>query len=127
MTMSELNRFRAILTTRITELERLTRRRDGIVIERNPDQIEEIQQAQERLLTVCHLDRDFSHLRNARAALLRIQDGSFGTCEQCGGEIHSKRLAAVPWAPLCIRCQEAADRGPEEMPMATRGLLIRAA
>jgi DnaK suppressor protein len=109
MTETELNRFRAILTAKVAELERLTRHREGITIERSPDQLEEIQAASERALAVCNLDREFNQLRNARAALRRIQEHSFGTCQQCDEDIHPKRLAAVPWATFCIRCQEASD------------------
>ena len=109
MTKSELDRFRAILTAKVAELERFTRHREGITIERSADQMEEIQAASERALTVCNLDREFNQLRNARAALRRIQEGNFGTCQHCDEEIHPKRLAAVPWATFCIRCQEAVD------------------
>ena len=58
----------------------------------------------------CKSIRESNLLRDARAALRRIRDGSFGTCEECEQDIHLKRLAAVPWAPLCIKCQEAKDR-----------------
>ena len=109
MTKGELDRFRAILTAKVAELERFTRHCEGITIERSADQLEEIQAASERALAVCNLDREFTQLRNARAALRRIQEGNFGTCQQCDEEIHPKRLAAVPWATFCIRCQEAVD------------------
>ena len=115
MTKNETNRFRAILNARIAELENFNRQRDGITIERSPDQLDEIQRASERALAVCNLDREFNHLRNARAALLRIEQGSFGICEQCDEDIHPKRLAAIPWAALCIRCQETLDHSPEQM------------
>jgi DnaK suppressor protein len=123
MTKNELNRFRAILTAKAAELERFTRHRDGITVERIADQLEEIQSASERALAVCNLDREFNELRNVRAALRRIQEGSFGTCQECDQDIHPKRLAAVPSAPLCIRCQEAVDGDPEEMQTPARGLL----
>ena len=45
MTKSELDRFRAILTAKVAELERFTRHREGITIERSADQLEEIQAA----------------------------------------------------------------------------------
>jgi len=127
MTKSEQNRFRAILTARVAELERLTRRRDGIAIERSPDLLEEIQAASERALAVSNLDREYNQLRNARAALDRIHEGTFGTCQQCDEDLHPKRLAAVPWAQFCIRCQEAVDRNPEEMQTPARSPLARAA
>ena len=72
--------------------------------------MDEIQHASERDLAMCSVDRDSALLRAVRAALRRIHDGSFGTCIACEAAISSKRLAAVPWEPRCIRCQEAADR-----------------
>ena len=122
MTKNELNRFRAVLTAKVAELER-SNHRDGITIERSADQLEEIQAASERVLAVCHLDREFNQLRDARAALRRIQEGSFGTCQECDEDIHPKRLAAVPWAAFCIQCQEAVDRNLEEMRPPSRDLL----
>jgi DnaK suppressor protein len=127
MTKSEQNRFRTILTARVAELERPTRQDDGITIDRSSDLLDEIQASSERALAVSNLDREYNQLQDARAALGRIQEGSFGTCQQCDEDIHPKRLAAVPWASFCIRCQEAIDRNPEEMQTPTRNLLARAA
>ncbi len=126
MNKTEVERFRWILTARVAELARFTRQRDGIVVERSADQLEEIQAASERALAVCNLDREFTQLRDARAALRRIEDGSFGTCQECQGDIHPNRLAAVPWATFCIRCQEAVDRN-EEIQPPSRDFLDRAA
>ena len=123
MTKTEVNRFRAVLTARVAELERFTSNRDGITVERIADQLEEIQAASQRALVVCKLDREFNQLREARAALRRIQEGSFGTCQECDEDIHPKRLAAVPWAIFCIQCQEAADRNLVEMRPPSRDLL----
>ena len=123
MTKNELNRFRAILTARVAELEHFTRSREGITVERSADQLEEIQAASERVLAACNLDREFSQLRNVRAAIRRIEEDSFGTCQECDEDIHPKRLAAVPWATFCIRCQEAADGNLEEMRAPSRDLL----
>lgn len=36
------------------------------------------------------------------AALRRIEEGSYGTCEVCGKPIGAERLSAIPWARLCI-------------------------
>jgi DnaK suppressor protein len=127
MTKNELNQFRGILTVRAAELERLTRHREGIKVERSADQLEEIQAASERALAVCNLDREFNQLRNAHAALGRIEEGSFGRCQECDQDIHLKRLAAVPWATHCVRCQEAIDRNFEEIQAPSRDLYDRAA
>ena len=127
MTRNELNRFEAVLTARIAELEHLTRLRDGITVERSADQLDEIQAASQRTLAVYNLDREFNQLRDARAALRRIQEGSFGMCQECEDDIHPKRLAALPWALFCIRCQEAVDRNFEEIQAPSRDFLDRAA
>ena len=114
MTKTEVDRFRAVLTTTVSELVR-RRNRDGITVERSADQLDEIQAASQCALAVCSLDREFNQLRDARAALRRIHEGNFGICQECEEEIHPKRLAAVPWATFCIRCQEAVDHNLEEI------------
>lgn len=38
-------------------------------------------------------------------ALARLAEGTFGYCAECGVEISEKRLAAVPFAKLCVQCQ----------------------
>jgi DnaK suppressor protein len=116
-----------MLTASIAELEGFIRQRDGITIERSADQLEEIQAASDRAIAISNLDREFNQLRNARAALRRLALGSFGICQQCDENIHPKRLAAVPSASLCIRCQEAADRNPEVTQMLTGDALRLAA
>jgi DnaK suppressor protein len=113
MTKTELNKFRQILEARFTELARMVRNREGIVIEKSADALDEVQNAAERELAIRNLDRDSHLLRNVRAALRRIDEGSFGICLHCEEEISPKRVAAVPWTPYCIQCQEMADRHQE--------------
>lgn len=45
-----------------------------------------------------------------RQALARIEDGSYGACEECGQPIGASRLLARPEARLCIACQTRAER-----------------
>lgn len=56
-------------------------------------------------------DRAIQHLAQVEAALARIDDGMFGQCIRCAGEIAPARLDALPWAAHCIDCQTAIDRG----------------
>lgn len=42
--------------------------------------------------------------RRIQAALSRIDEGSYGTCTSCGEPVGDKRLEAVPYAALCIKC-----------------------
>jgi RNA polymerase-binding protein DksA len=65
---------------------------------------------------VSDYDRNQALLRNSqvvlaqvRAALERLDAGSYGICERCGREISARRLEALPYATLCIDCQAAAE------------------
>ena len=69
------------------------------------------------LATISH-DRDLSHylheggfvrLRFIQEAIKALDRGQYGECVRCGEDINEKRLAAMPWATMCIRCQEEAE------------------
>jgi DnaK suppressor protein len=113
-TQAGIDEFQEILERREAELAHGLRTRDGIAIEKSAEQMDEIQYASERDLAVRNADRESTLLRQVKAALRRIHDGSFGTCTECESPISPKRLAAVPWAPRCIECQNAADRDRQE-------------
>jgi DnaK suppressor protein len=127
MTKAELTKFRQILEAKTAELSEVLRKRDEIAIEKSPDAIDEVTRAAERELAIRNLDRESQLLRNIRAALRRINDGTFGVCAHCEEDISPKRLAAVPWAPFCIKCQEAADRHEREASETLESLLMNAA
>jgi len=46
-------------------------------------------------------------LAQVRQALKRISKGEYGTCESCGDNISPKRLEAMPYSTLCIKCAES--------------------
>ena len=110
----ELEDFRKILKIKQTELSGGRTNREAIAIETAADELDRIQQAQERDFAMGAIDRDSLRLREIRAALQRIDNGSFGVCLNCEEEIAAKRLAAVPWTALCIVCQEVAERIPSD-------------
>lgn len=127
MTKTELNKYKNTLETKQAELESVIRNREAITIEKSPDALDEVQHAAERELAIRNLDRESNLLRNVRAALRRIDDGTYGVCLHCEEDISPKRLNAVPWTPFCIQCQEAADRSREENSDAFDELLVNAA
>ena len=110
MTSIELGRFKQNLKAKHAELSGGLGRRDGIAIERTPDTLDEIQFAAARELMTRNLERETGVLRDVRAALDRIAEGTYGSCLECDEEISPKRLTAIPWATLCISCQEHVDR-----------------
>ena len=127
MARTEMGRFQEILERRAVELVQLLRKRDGIAIEKSADQMDEIQHASERDLAIRNVDRESALLRDVKAALRRIHDGSFGTCIECESAISPRRLAAVPWASRCIQCQEVADRVGRERTESVSETLVNAA
>jgi DnaK suppressor protein len=114
MASIEMDGVRESLERKQAELTRVLQMRDGIAIEKSADQMDEIQYASERELAIRNVDRESELLRQVKAALRRVHDGSFGTCNECESEISPKRLAALPWALRCIQCQDAADREAKE-------------
>ena len=115
MTQCEINSFQSILKAKAREATKTLHNRDGIIVERAADEFEEIAIAFERDIAVQHLDRESRLLRHILGALGRIENGTFGTCLHCEVEISQKRLTAVPWAPFCLPCQEAADHGDQRV------------
>jgi DnaK suppressor protein len=110
MNKTDLEKYKAMLEAKRTELSAGLRNREDIAIEKTPDALDEVQLAGERELAIRNLDRESNLLRNVKSALARVADGSYGVCLHCDEEIKPKRMDAVPWAKYCIRCQEAADR-----------------
>jgi len=43
-------------------------------------------------------------------ALARLREGTYGTCVSCGNEIDLRRLEVVPWARVCVVCNQESDR-----------------
>jgi DnaK suppressor protein len=110
MTNTERNKFRKALEARLAAIGDGGANREALAIDTSPDEMDRIQHATERDYAVSSLERDASRLRELRAAILRVDAGTFGICVGCEERISPKRLAAIPWASFCIVCQEAADR-----------------
>ena len=64
--------------------------------------------AMEREKSQLLAQRSGDYVEYVDEALDRIENGSFGACRSCGGEIVRKRLEAVPTATQCISCKESA-------------------
>ena len=105
---------RQILKAKLTEAAPTRGFRDSIHIHQAADPVDMTQQAAEREIAVQNLDRESALVRRLRSAIERLDDGSYGVCLQCDEDISQKRLAAIPWAELCIQCQEVADRSTSE-------------
>ncbi|NJD62581.1 MAG: RNA polymerase-binding protein DksA [Deltaproteobacteria bacterium] len=54
-------------------------------------------------------DRERKLLAKVKEAIKRIDSGTFGVCDGCGGEIEEKRLIARPMTTMCIDCKTVAE------------------
>lgn len=109
MTSEKLAEYACILQAKRQEMSARPPSTDMIAIEAVPDSMDQLVFANERELAVESLNRQASILYQINRALARIEKGQFGICLHCGQTISRKRLAALPWAALCIGCQEEAD------------------
>ena len=102
MTMSDYSEIEAKLRTRLDDL--LAR---AEVIEddlRHPLDDDADDEALEGVDDVLRVE-----IQQIRLALLRIDNGSYGTCAKCGKEIRKERLEARPIATRCIDCASAGE------------------
>lgn len=94
----------------MAELNSGRRRTDEIAIERVADSMDDIVLANQRELAMEAINREALTLQQVLDALRRVRAGTYGMCAECDRPIAPKRLAVVPWAALCLACQEEADR-----------------
>jgi RNA polymerase-binding transcription factor len=64
-------------------------------------------QAVERIAQVSAAKNLDAKLQHVERALGKLDDGTYGICDNCGEPIGPERLEAMPWAVLCVRCASA--------------------
>ncbi len=70
----------------------------------NPDWVDQASESVATAVLARLTDRERRELAEIDAALRRIERGTYGTCEHCGGAIGHQRLRAMPEARLCVSC-----------------------
>jgi DnaK suppressor protein len=64
----------------------------------------------EQEFTLSLMENEGVTLEQIEASLERIEEGTYGQCEECGAKIPKARLKAIPFAALCIRCAQQQER-----------------
>ena len=107
----QIEHLKAAVQNKRLELARAIRSQSTqlIVCEGEHDVPDRIQSIYRREETVTFLNTLTRTLADVDAALMAMDEGSYGTCLECGEPIASRRLQAIPWASHCIRCQQAHD------------------
>lgn len=109
MRHADLDLLKGTLEAKLAALGANYDKRADIVIQQTPDALDQVQLAAERTLAVSLLNRELQMSRRLKGALQRMDEGIYGTCLACEEPISVKRLQAVPWAELCLGCQERSD------------------
>lgn len=65
----------------------------------------------EQEFTLGLMEAEEGTLGRIEAALERIEDGTYGVCEECGVKIPKKRLNAIPFAAMCVKCASQYEQG----------------
>ncbi len=66
----------------------------------------------EQEFTLSLIENDGGTLALIETSLERIEEGTYGQCDECGVRIPKSRLNAIPYATLCVRCAEQQERRP---------------
>ena len=115
MASIDIDLFRRLLNERKQELlSEAGKTVDGMDAESNfPDPTNRAALESDRNFTLRIRDRERKLIAKIDEALRRLEDGSYGVCEECGEMIGTARLKARPVTTLCIQCkadQEAEER-----------------
>jgi RNA polymerase-binding protein DksA len=65
----------------------------------------------EQEFTLSLMETEEGTLGDIEAALERVEEGTYGLCEECGVRIPKKRLNAVPYASMCVKCASQSEHG----------------
>ena len=107
---TEIRNQRAALEHKLAELTAGFQDRSGLAIENSADMLDTIRMATDRDVLVHSMNINAQVLSDVREALTRFAKGEYGVCEDCDRSISPRRLQAIPWARVCVKCQEARDR-----------------
>lgn len=109
MNKEKQEEFRELLNQRLSDLlEEATKTVSGMTgqEENFPDPTDRASMESDRNFTLRIRDRERKLITKIKEALERIDEGTFGICEQCGEPISEERLRARPVTTLCIECKK---------------------
>ncbi len=109
MKPEQLEYFKQLLTQRIDQLLSDAGKTVSEMTDDNinlPDITDRASLESDRNFELRIRDRERKLLKKLHEALSRIDEGTFGICEMCGGRVSEKRLMARPVTTLCINCKK---------------------
>jgi len=110
LTKAQFSHYKQILVNKAVELrQNMSTPAAATIVARREEPVDVADlstQSHEEWLFLNRNSLDVSLLRQIKEALARIEDQSYGVCQDCGTPISTKRLEAVPWATYCVHCQD---------------------
>ena len=112
MNKKDMQKFKKILEEKRNDLLNVvkTKKERDLVDNEIGDEIDSAAQNAEKELMFELNDNEKVMIDAIESALRRIEKGSFGLCESCGGKIAEPRMNALPWVRYCIECQSKAEK-----------------
>jgi DnaK suppressor protein len=114
VTKVQLKKFKGLLESKRDEILKKAKQtlNDDMSLDTNdlPDEMDLASSEYLQSFTFRLRGREKSFLDKIERALQKIEEGTFGACEECEEEIQIKRLEARPETTLCIRCKEDQER-----------------
>lgn len=114
MNRKDLKKFKDLLARRREEIMKTAEvtKEQGIGFSQDDlaDEVDLASSESEQSMSLRLRDRERVLLKKIDKMLQKIDEGTFGVCENCGEEIGIKRLEARPVTDLCIRCKEEQEK-----------------
>ncbi len=125
LTKKDLEKFKKMLQRRLEELtdnvnklkEEALDPNGGGEVSRVPLHLADVGTENfDKEFTLGIVENEEEELQEIQDALKRIEEGSYGVCESCGSPIPKTRLNALPFARLCVKCQEEEEHSSPPVP-----------
>ncbi len=111
LSLKQINNIKSLLLHEKQQLLSKATEEDAFHLKKEElsDVLDEASANTETSKTLRFRNREIFYLKKINQALERIEQGTYGLCEDCNGEISYERLLARPTAELCIACKEEAE------------------
>ncbi len=114
LSQQELERFKVQLLEErrkiVSDMDKLVKESNELGKDGTPDIGDEASDLSNRQLLLSLNEADRAKLMEIEEALERIEEGTYGICEECGEPISIKRLEVKPTAIYCVACKSRLEK-----------------